>query len=621
MTRHLHRQILRWVSALALTVPTVGLAQGPGEHSAVLDTDCDRSCLIGLTHQYLEAMIRKDRSQAHCAPSVRLSENGVPMPLGERGLWKSSTALSSTGLELADPDSGSSAWYGTVREGTELAYLAVRIRVAHRQIIEIETLVHRKGRLPAPFGDPEKLGHDAAFQQPLAPAERRSRERLIAVANGYFSTVERNDGAVLTQFDPDCQRNENGISTTQGSFGAAADAQGCEAQFKLGLYRINKRVRERRFPLVDEERGIVLATAFFDHDNAVDTYLTNDGKSHRTALKWPNSIMLMEAFKIRNGMIYRVEVVFTYVPYFMHSPWAPGGQDTALQPRDAFTTAPPARPSEHSVGCESACLIGLADRYMSALVAHDHATLPWADRVRFEENGVSMMIGDALWATVTAACTDALRIADPHSGNVAWLGTVAEHGEPAYFAMRMQVESGRIAAVETVVTRKNTADRFGDPAAFRPDDGFAQSASGSQRLSRAKLIAIVDGYYAGAQHGPGRADRLSRIDPNCRRTENAVPAGAAACMPAATLGGGAAVAYRVRQYPLVDEDHGIVVASGYVDREPTPGESDAAASGGVDKPVPYSRSEGFIEAFKVVDGKIVRIESVATQLPYFMHSD
>jgi hypothetical protein len=42
----------------------------------------------------------------------------------------------------------------------------------------------------------------------------------------------------------------------------------------------------------------------------------------RTVLKFPNSISLLEAFKVRDGKIYRIEAVFTYVPYFMHSPFA-----------------------------------------------------------------------------------------------------------------------------------------------------------------------------------------------------------------------------------------------------------------------------------------------------------
>ena len=42
----------------------------------------------------------------------------------------------------------------------------------------------------------------------------------------------------------------------------------------------------------------------------------------KTALKWPNSITLLEAFRVRDGKIHRIEAVFTYVPYFMHNPWA-----------------------------------------------------------------------------------------------------------------------------------------------------------------------------------------------------------------------------------------------------------------------------------------------------------
>jgi hypothetical protein len=139
--------------------------------------------------------------------------------------------------------------------------------------------------------------------------------------------VELNDGDVFTQFDEECGRLENGISTTAPVKGATSGnasslALGCEAQFKLGIYKINKRIRERRYPLVDVERGVVVASGFFDHANEFDRYLLTDGREMKTALKWPNSITLLEAFKVKNGKIYRIEAVFTYVPYFMHSPFA-----------------------------------------------------------------------------------------------------------------------------------------------------------------------------------------------------------------------------------------------------------------------------------------------------------
>src|SRR5690606_27267365 len=116
-----------------------------------------------------------------------------------------------------------------------------------------------------------------------------------------------NDGDVFTLFDDDCGRLENGVLTTSGSGAnggsAATIASGCEEQFKLGMYRINKRVRDRRYPLIDEQRGVVVASGFFDHANTFDRYTLTDGREMNTVLKWPNSITLLEAFKIRNGRI------------------------------------------------------------------------------------------------------------------------------------------------------------------------------------------------------------------------------------------------------------------------------------------------------------------------------
>ncbi len=251
------------------------------------------------------------------------TENDVAMPLGE-GLWGTIDYVAPTGLEVADAETKQAAWFGVVREHGNPAYLALRIHVTDDgRIDEMESVVHRKTGLPAPFGDPDKVEHDPAFQDILPVEQRRPRQRLMAVADSYFNTVEQNDGQVFAPFDDECGRLENGISTTaaKNGMGAASIASGCEAQFKLGIYRINKRVRERRFPLIDEERGIVVATGFFDHANAFDQYKLTNGATMKTALKWPNSITLMEAFRIRDGRIHRVEAIFTYVPYFMHNPW------------------------------------------------------------------------------------------------------------------------------------------------------------------------------------------------------------------------------------------------------------------------------------------------------------
>jgi hypothetical protein len=314
---------------LALAAAPSG-AQAPGDKSAYNPQACKRACLEGAVNGYMAALRAKDPKKAPLAPGVIFTENNVVMPVGE-GLWNSISEASADGTLAADPVSGQAAWFGLIREHGVPAYYAMLIKAdGAGRITQVETVVHRKTSLPSPFGDVDKYGHDAEFEKPLAPEQRRSRERMKSIADSYFSTVERNDGTVFAPFTTDCERNENGLSTTSGQGGSAAVANGCENQFKLGIYNINKEIRERRYPLIDEERGVVVATAFFDHANFYDTYKLTDGREMKTLLKWPNSITLIEGFKIQNGKIHRIEVVFTYVPYFMHNPWArpaPGGVD------------------------------------------------------------------------------------------------------------------------------------------------------------------------------------------------------------------------------------------------------------------------------------------------------
>ena len=186
------------------------------------------------------------------------------------------------------------------------------------------------------------------------------------MADGYFNTVELNDGNVFTPFDLECGRLENGILTTAATSGSAgAISPGCEAQFKLGIYRINKRIRERRYPLIDVERGVVVSTGFFDHANEFDRYKLTDGREMKTALKWPNSISLIEAFKVRDSKIYRIEAVFSYVPHRMHNPFYVYPPAPAAQPEDAATL---------KERCDKACLLALGDKL------HDGVRQPEARR-------------------------------------------------------------------------------------------------------------------------------------------------------------------------------------------------------------------------------------------------
>ncbi len=234
----------------------------------------------------MDALAHRDPARVTFAKDVRFTENNVEMPIG-KGLWATVTGVAANGLEAADTTTGEAAWLGTAEENGIPVYYAMRLQVRDRAISEVETIVVRTTGLPLPFGDVTKVTHDPLFSQVLPPEQRRPRERLRAAADSYFNTVELNDGMVFAPFTEDCARLENGIFTTAASAGSAGSTSpGCEAQFKLGIYRINKRIRERRYPLIDVERGMVIATGFFDHANEFDRYKLTDGREMTTALKW-----------------------------------------------------------------------------------------------------------------------------------------------------------------------------------------------------------------------------------------------------------------------------------------------------------------------------------------------
>jgi len=101
---------------------------------------------------------------------------------------------------------------------------------------------------------------------------------------------------------------------------------GCEEQFRAGNYRYDTRLRARRFMLVDEERGVVLAAGFIDHAGGLDSYKLTDGTVVKSPVRRPHSFYLFEAFKLKDGAIEQIEADFITVPYNMPSPWDEGSR-------------------------------------------------------------------------------------------------------------------------------------------------------------------------------------------------------------------------------------------------------------------------------------------------------
>lgn len=287
-------------------------------------TRYDRSDLYGVLDKYLEALIKKDPSRLPLANTARFSENSVELEIGD-GLWNTIDGKGDYDLRLADPRTGNVGWYGVVYEHGNPAAIALRLKVEDGLITEVESvLARRQGDGPFPNPDPEALKGKPIMNELVPPDRRVPRARMISIADGYFDTLQLNDGTIFTRFAPDCDRIENGMLTTNNPNlrpGERIFELGCEEQFRMGNYRYDDRLRARRFPLVDEERGIVMAGGFIDHSGRLAEVTWTDGTVRKSSYLSPHSFCLLELFKIEDNMIRQVEAVFTTVTYNTPTPW------------------------------------------------------------------------------------------------------------------------------------------------------------------------------------------------------------------------------------------------------------------------------------------------------------
>jgi hypothetical protein len=97
----------------------------------------------------------------------------------------------------------------------------------------------------------------------------------------------------------------------------------CKKQLESGYLAIVTNIHQRRYPLVDEERGTVWGNAIFDLGGTVKSIrLTNGETVDMGAFAGrASSIEATEAFKVEKGKIRRIEMIGPSVPYHLNSAW------------------------------------------------------------------------------------------------------------------------------------------------------------------------------------------------------------------------------------------------------------------------------------------------------------
>jgi len=281
---------------------------------------CDRAYLEGFVNQYLAALTCGDPGRLPLAKNARYTENGQELKLGD-GMWGVTVTLGNYKLYFADPQAGQVGFFGTIEENGHPVILGLGLKVEDRKISEMEVLGLRK--TTGVFSEPQNLVDKPVLHQALAPSERRPRAELIRVANSYFEGMQAGTDK-NTPFGKDCQRIENGVITSDDPTSKSEISRmSCGAQFATGFTKVITAVKERRFPVVDEERGLVLAVVRFDRSGHNKTIRWNDGTEQKVnpPFDQPYSFFIDELFKIVDGKIDRIEALVTPVPYGLYTGW------------------------------------------------------------------------------------------------------------------------------------------------------------------------------------------------------------------------------------------------------------------------------------------------------------
>jgi hypothetical protein len=327
----------------------VGMLLLGGAMTAQAAAPCDRACLEGFVDEYFDALLAHNPALLPLAPNVRYTEDGQRLAIGD-GLWRTLHAKGHYRLFVTDVPAGQVTFFGTVEEenrdptkGTAVL-MALRLRVQDGKITEIEELMARDEK-PALAMDGKQV--DPIYLATVPESERVSRAAMIATADKYFTGMQKNDGKGDYPFADDCNRLENGMQTTNAPTPAGqtrpdpktsptySSQWSCMEQFKSGLLHFVSRIRDRRYVAVDEERGIVFAFGFFDHEGG-DTrhFTTPDGRQVVNGPVQPWTWEIAELFKVQGGKIHRIQAVLQRSPYGMNSGWSTWEQGMSDKARD-----------------------------------------------------------------------------------------------------------------------------------------------------------------------------------------------------------------------------------------------------------------------------------------------
>jgi hypothetical protein len=264
---------------------------------------CDRQCLLQILTVYTDAILLKNVSAIPVDPKVRITNNGNVTTLGSGLVWNTPGALRLPYRNaVVDPTTGAAVIRATITNVTVDAltvaaienpppgqwwYYGVRLQVVNGLITEIEEIASATG---FPAAQPQSLTLADRIWDTVIPADQvMTRDALAATADAYWSTVNYNIPWNKAPFHPECQRVEMGTQTTNALFAPGS----CGTEF-LGAFLMGGTVTNRRVYIVDPTLGVVVGLGWFSAVNST------------------SGTVVMEQFKIQDGLLRYIEAVFAF---------------------------------------------------------------------------------------------------------------------------------------------------------------------------------------------------------------------------------------------------------------------------------------------------------------------
>jgi len=285
--------------ALATLSATSGTAQ----------TTCDRACLTGFVDSYFKALLAHDARALPPAAKARITQNGSEKKLAD-AFWPSAAEITYR-FDVVNTRRGDTGTDAVIRntDGTKTMYM-VRLKVQSGAITEIETIKANKGDADRLWDENRLKEVSPAYKMSIREASRDSYFDLIAAADSYWRAFETNGTPAYhrARLLPDSLRFENGLQTTglmrDGVFNDTARG------FDEGKF-LGRNIWDRRYPVVDEERGVVLSIVRFGMKGGAksQSYLTS------------NDRLVAEFFAIKSGEIQEIQAVLFNLPDAKSTGW------------------------------------------------------------------------------------------------------------------------------------------------------------------------------------------------------------------------------------------------------------------------------------------------------------